>query len=78
MAALDFRGPSRALDNGVYFYHRYTAGARGCDSDRGDFYVLGIVRMDGAPSGSTHPESSGFGVGCTGFGWDGTGAWLTG
>lgn len=72
-----FRNPSRGANNFVYFYYRYPAGTSGCDPDRGAFYVLGIARMDGVPSGSNHPQSPAFS--CSGGGnWHGTRAWTTG
>lgn len=63
-------------DNKIYFYHRYSAGNSGCDVSRGNFYILGVLRMDGVPAGQNHPESPGFS--CPSRNWSGTGAWVTG
>lgn len=69
--------PGNASGHYMYFYHRYGAGASGCDVSRGDFYVLGVTRMDTVASGSTHPRSPGFS--CSGQNWGATrGAWVTG
>lgn len=68
--------PSRSAGNFMYYYHRYPAGTNGCDVNRGDFYVLGVTRMDTVASGSNHPQSPGFI--CSGFNWATSGAWQTG
>ena len=68
--------PSRSAGNFVYYYHRYPAGANGCDVNRGDFYVLGITRMDTVASGGNHAQNPGFV--CSGFNWATSGAWQTG
>lgn len=70
--------PNAGANNYVYYYHRYTAGSNGCVFSRGDFYVLGVQRMESIPSGSTHPSSPGFA--CSGLNWGtmGSPAWITG
>lgn len=68
--------PSRGSSNFTYYYHRYPAGANTCDAARGDFYVLGITRMDSVPSGANHPDNPGFS--CASYNWSGSGAWQTG
>ena len=62
--------------NNVYFYHRYAAGNGGCDASRGNFYILGVTRMDSVPSGQSAPDSPGFS--CPGRNWAIEGAWVTG
>lgn len=72
-----FRDPTGNNENWVYYYYRYTAGAAGCDASRGDFYVLGVARMDTVPRGATHPQSPGFR--CQGGqDWSTRSAWVTG
>ena len=68
--------PSRTSGNYMYYYHRYPSGANGCDASRGDFYVLGITRMDTVASGANHPDNPGFV--CTGMNWSSSGAWQAG
>ena len=63
-------------NNQMYFYYRYPAGNSGCDSARGDFYVLGVTRMDTVTAGTSHASSPGFV--CTGRNWASSGAWVTG
>jgi prepilin-type N-terminal cleavage/methylation domain-containing protein len=69
--------PGRGSSNTVYYYHLYPAGSNGCDATRGDFYVLGVTRMDTVASGSNHPQNPGFGTGCS-TDWSSGGAWQTG
>ena len=71
-----FRSPHRSFNNWVYFYAYYAAGTSGCDSARGQFYVLGATRMDGVPIGQGHPQSPGWS--CPSRDWAVTGAWVTG
>lgn len=68
--------PSRAGNNFEYFYYKYAAGSYGCDSARGDYYVLGISRMDTVPANQSSPQSPGFA--CSGQDWVYDGAWVTG
>ena len=65
-------------NNFEYFYFRYQGGTRGCDGSRGNFYVLGIARMDSVKQGQTSPDSPGFN--CPGGAtWNNYGyAWVTG
>lgn len=72
-ASLD---PSRSRTNQMYYYYRYPAGSNGCDPARGDFYVLGITRMDTVAIGGNHPNNPGFS--CGGANWASSGAWQTG
>ncbi|MGB3945999.1 MAG: type II secretion system protein [Candidatus Saccharimonadales bacterium] len=62
--------------NYVYFYYRYPAGNSGCDVAKGEFYVLGVARMDTVAAGTSHPSSPGFS--CSGRNWASSGAWVTG
>ena len=69
--------PGNSSAHYLYFYHRYGAGASGCDVAKGDFYILGVTRMDTIESGGIHPNSPGFS--CSGQNWGATrGAWVTG
>ncbi|QQG50996.1 MAG: type II secretion system protein [Candidatus Saccharibacteria bacterium] len=68
--------PARNKENYEYFYYRYTAGDNGCNAARGDYYVVGVARMNGVASGSNSPQSPGFS--CTGRDWSYEGAWVTG
>jgi prepilin-type N-terminal cleavage/methylation domain-containing protein len=68
--------PTRASTSFEYFYYKYTAGTNGCDSTRGDYYVLGATRMDTVASGANYPSNPGFS--CSGRDWVTTGAWVTG
>jgi hypothetical protein len=52
--------PAAANNNYEYFYYRYAAGGSGCDASRGDYYVLGIARMDTIASGQHALQSPGF------------------
>lgn len=74
--AVNSLSPSWNGVNHVYFYYRYPAGNSGCDAARGEFYVLGVARMDTVASGSNHSSSPGFS--CSGRNWASTGAWVTG
>lgn len=67
--------PSRGSSNTLYYYHLYPAGSNGCDASRGDFYVLGVTRMDTVPINGNHPQNPGFA--CT-TSWATSGAWQTG
>ena len=68
--------PAAAHNNYEYFYYRYGAGEYGCDSSRGEYYVVGITRLDGTASGQNSPSSPGFS--CSGRNWSYEGAWVTG
>ena len=57
-----------------YRYYRYSAGDYGCDSARGDYYVLGINNME--TSSNPHPTSPGWS--CSGRNWQGEVDWVTG
>ena len=69
-------GPGYNGTNQLYFYYRYPAGQAGCDLSRGEFYILGVTRMDMVPSGQTAPNSPGFS--CPERNWSTEGAWVTG
>jgi general secretion pathway protein G len=56
--------PAAASNNYEYFYYRYAAGDNGCDIARGDYYVLGIARMDTIASGQHSPQNPGFTCEC--------------
>jgi prepilin-type N-terminal cleavage/methylation domain-containing protein len=58
-----------------YFYYRYLAGADGCDSSLGAFYVLGW-RDTNLPPGSNHPSSPGWK--CSRRDWSNSFYWVTG
>ncbi len=57
-----------------YTYNYFPAGANGCDSRRGNYYVLGVVDME--HSGNPHPSSPGFA--CSGHNWQNDFEWVTG
>lgn len=58
---------------GHYRYHLYPASiSYGCDTSRGDYYVLVIVK----PEGGTSPQSPGFS--CSGRNWSAEGWYVTG
>ena len=76
--AVGSRDPNSGANNYVYFYHRYPAGSGGCPLARGDFYVLGVQRMETLPAGGIHSSSPGFAC-TTNWGNFGGGiAWITG
>lgn len=54
----DIADPKEASGCGNYKYFKYGAGGYNCDPSRGDFYVLGVVDMEG--SGNPHPNSPGW------------------
>lgn len=68
--------PSYGANEYEYFYYKYTAGASSCDATRGDYYVLGVTRMDTVASGGTDPSSPGWACGTRD--WKTSGAWVTG
>lgn len=68
--------PSRFSTSYEYFYYKYAAGTSGCNVARGDFYVLGITRMDSVAAGASYSSSPGFA--CSGRDWVTTGAYVTG
>ncbi len=57
-----------------YKYYRYPAGAYGCNSHAGPFYVLGVTDMES--SGSPFPGSPGFS--CPGRDWQDEFDWVVG
>ncbi len=59
----------------MYLYYVYPAGNAGCDSARGAYYVLGIVRTSGYGTGA-HPSSPGFS--CPSRNWQSEFSWVTG
>lgn len=69
-------GPENTSSAKLYFYFRYGAGGAGCDASRGDFYVVGVTRLDTVASGQSAPASPGFS--CSGRNWANHGAWVTG
>jgi general secretion pathway protein G len=68
--------PGWSVNEYEYFYYLYPAGTNSCDPTRGQFYVLGVTRMDGVASGTSSPSSPGWV--CSGGNWFGYGAWVTG
>ena len=66
---------ARANATYTYLYARYSAGSGGCDSSKGNFYVLGIIYTATAKS-ATHPDSPGFS--CSGRNWQSEFSWVTG
>ncbi|MBI3232280.1 MAG: prepilin-type N-terminal cleavage/methylation domain-containing protein [Candidatus Doudnabacteria bacterium] len=58
----------------IYRYYKYPAGSYGCDSGRGDFYVLQALTMETGPF--PHPSSPGWS--CPGRNWQIEGYWVTG
>lgn len=63
-------------EGALYSYNYFSAGANGCDVNRGNYYVLGIKTMDTIPAGSVYPGSPGFS--CIGNNWQSQFAWVTG
>jgi type II secretion system protein G len=60
---------------GIYYkYYRYSAGSNGCDTARGDYYIL-IVR-DAESTANQLSSSPGFQ--CPGRNWSTEGGWVTG
>ena len=57
-----------------YSYYVYSAGSSGCDSSRGEFYVLGVRDME--TSGRPHSQSPGWS--CPSRNWQGEFDWVTG
>lgn len=55
-------------------YQLFTAGAHGCDANKGDFYVLEIVDLEHTVG--THPDSPGFS--CSGYDWQSEVDWVAG
>lgn len=68
--------PGWAMNEYEYFYYLYPAGTLSCDPARGQFYVLGITRMDGVAASASSSASPGWS--CPGGGWASYGAWVTG
>lgn len=66
--------PSVSSQIGGYAYHRYAAGAFGCDSSHGAFYVLGVRDME--TSNRPHPASPGWS--CPSRNWQNEFDWVTG
>lgn len=66
--------PSSVVSCGNYDYYRYSAGSFGCDTSRGDFYILGIRDME--TSDNPHPQSPGWN--CPSRVWQGEFDWVTG
>lgn len=57
-------------------YYRYGAGSDGCDSTRGDYYVLGITDMES--TGNPHPKSPGWNCGPGNRNWQNEFDWVVG
>lgn len=55
-----------------YRYYKYTAGQYGCDSTRGDYYVLQIKKLDATTA------AAGPGFQCSGRNWAASGSWTSG
>ena len=67
--------PVNTSASGQYYsYYLYSAGSNGCDSSRGEFFVLGARDME--TSGRPHPQSSGWR--CPGRNWQGEFDWVIG
>lgn len=66
--------PSMNNSCGNYNYYRYSAGDAGCDSSKGNFYVLGVREME-TVSG-IYPSSHGWK--CPSRDWQGEFEWVTG
>lgn len=62
------------LGSMYYSYYVYSAGGYGCDSSRGEYFVLGVRDME-ASSGN-HPDSPGWS--CPSRNWQGGFDWVTG
>jgi prepilin-type N-terminal cleavage/methylation domain-containing protein len=58
----------------TYRYYRYSAGSYGCDSGRGNYFVLGVNDME--TSGRPHPQSPGWS--CLNRNWQGEFDWVIG
>lgn len=59
---------------GNYNYYLYGAGDYGCDSNRGAYYVLGVVDLEG--TAGAHANSPGWN--CPGRNWQNEFEWVTG
>jgi prepilin-type N-terminal cleavage/methylation domain-containing protein len=57
-----------------YSYYVYSAGAYGCSSSEGEYYVLGIRNME--TTSRPHPDSPGWS--CPDRNWQGAFDWVTG
>ena len=68
------RDPNATGNCNGYRYYRYGAGGYGCDSNRGNYYVLGVTDME--TSGNPHPASQGWS--CSGRNWQSEMEWVTG
>jgi prepilin-type N-terminal cleavage/methylation domain-containing protein len=68
--------PAGGSGTGCYGYHYYlySAGGAGCDSMRGNFFVLGITDMETSPR--PHPASPGWN--CPNRNWQGEFDWVIG
>lgn len=66
--------PSGTTSANVYRYYLYGAGSGGCDSNRGAFYILGVVDME--TSSRPYPGSPGWS--CPSRNWQNEFDWVTG
>lgn len=72
----DFKDPKTNDFNGNYRYYRYGAGNYGADSNKGAYYVLGVVDMETVKPPGPHPDSPGFKT--PGRNWQNEMEWVTG
>lgn len=66
---------ARTNNHYTYAYYRYAAGSGGCDSSKGAFYILGIMRTETAGN-AAYPQSPGFS--CSGMVQQNNFSWVTG
>jgi prepilin-type N-terminal cleavage/methylation domain-containing protein len=70
----DLKDPKSDGDCGNYRYYRYSAGDYGCDVNRGNYFVLGVVDME--RTGNPYPGSPGWS--CSDRNWQGEMEWVVG
>ena len=66
--------PTYTSQCGGYRYYRYGAGSAGCDSAKGNYFVLGVTDME--TSGRPYPGSPGWS--CPGRNWQSEFDWVVG
>jgi prepilin-type N-terminal cleavage/methylation domain-containing protein len=71
---IDLKDPQLDGTCGNYRYYLYTAGSYDCDTNRGNYYVLGVVDME--TSSNPYPGSPGWS--CSGRNWQGEMEWVAG
>lgn len=70
----DPSGETGACGNAAYFYYVYASGNYGCDTTRGNYYVLGIRDLEN----TTGPSPTSPGWSCPDRNWQAEFDWVTG